>query len=98
MITKVSEIKVQDIADYIRISELTEADEKFISTILNIVKEYINSYTGISIDQLDDYKEFIIVIYTLCEDMYDNRTLYIDSNSVNKVINNILSMHSVNLL
>ena len=98
MITKVSEIKVQDIADYIRISELTEADEKFISTILNIVKEYINSYTGISIDQLDDYKEFIIVIYTLCEDMYDNRTLYIDSNSVNKVIDNILSMHSVNLL
>ena len=98
MITKVSEITIEDVADYLRINELSESEKKFISTILNISKKYISSYTGININKLDDYSDFIVVVYALCEDMYDNRTLYIDSKEQNKVIDNILSMHSGNLL
>lgn len=98
MITKISEITIEDVADYLRINELSESEKKFISTILNISKKYISSYTGININKLDDYSDFIAVVYALCEDMYDNRTLYIDSKEQNKVIDNILSMHSGNLL
>jgi len=34
----------------------------------------------------------------LCQDMYDNRSMYVDKNNLNKVVETILGMHSVNLL
>jgi hypothetical protein len=46
----------------------------------------------------DKYKDFVIVVYVLVQDMYDNRTLYVDKNNLNKVVETILGMHSINLL
>ena len=48
--------------------------------------------------QIDNYEDFVIVVYILAQDMYDNRTLYIEKNNLNKVVDTILGMHSVNLL
>lgn len=47
---------------------------------------------------MDAYNDFVIVVYVLVEDMYDNRTLYVDKDKQNKVVETILSMHSTNLL
>ncbi|MCO1599830.1 hypothetical protein [Desulfosporosinus nitroreducens] len=47
---------------------------------------------------LDAYADFVIVVYILVQDMYDNRTLYVDKNNLNKVVDTILGMHSINLL
>lgn len=41
MITKVSDITVSDIRNYLRISELTEADEKYLETIKNVAIDFI---------------------------------------------------------
>ena len=47
---------------------------------------------------LDAYSDFVIVIYVLIQDMYDNRTLYVEKDKLNRVVETILSMHSTNLL
>lgn len=97
-ISKVSDIKVEDIADYLRIDELTEGDKQTLNNLLGIAKTYIESYTGHTEAELDSYPDFAIVVYILCQDMWDNRTLYVDNSYLNKVVETILGLHSVNLL
>ncbi len=97
-ISKVSDISVEDIADYLRIDELTDADKQTLNNLLGIAKTYIESYTGRSEQELDNYQDFVIVALVLVQDMYDNRTMYVDSTNLNTVVETILGMHSVNLL
>lgn len=97
MITKVSEITVEDLKAYLRISDdLSDDDKKFLKTILNSSINYIKNNTGI--DDVDKYSDLVIVVFVLCQDMYDNRTLYVDKNNVNKVVSSILGQHDNNLL
>lgn len=102
---KVSEITVNDIANYLRLSEISEEDKKNIELFLNIAKNYIENYTGIpeksediEAETLDSYSDFIIAVYILCQDMYDNRAMYVDSKSINKTVQTILDMHTRNNL
>ena len=100
MVSKVSEITTKEIADYIRLDTYEESE---IATYLNIAKNHISSYTGIPItneegESLDDFPDFVIVVYVLCQDMYDNRAMYVDKSNINKVVQTILDMHSRNLL
>ncbi len=108
MIDKVSKITYLDIANYIRI-DATADDllKKELETYLNSAKNYIVNYTGIpeksindsdKIETLDSYSDFIIVVYILCQDMYDNRSMYVDSKNINKVVQTILDMHTRNNL
>lgn len=95
-ITKVSEITYEDVADYIRLSEITTDDQNTLNNLINISKTFISNYTGQT--DLDSFQDFIIVVLILCQDMWDNRTLYVDDTNLNKVVETILGMHSVNLL
>ena len=97
-ISAVSQITAQDVADYLRISEVTQDDLKTLNTLLTVAKAYISNYTGQTIENLDTLEDIIIVVLILCQDMWDNRTLYVDSSNVNKVVESILGLHSVNLL
>lgn len=99
MLTKISEIVVSDIIDYLRISETSEKEEKYLKTILNVSKEYIRKYTGYDKpEDLDKYPDLVIVVFVLCQSMYDDRAYYIDNTNVNKVVQSILDLHSRNLL
>ena len=95
-VKKVSQITREHIADYIRLTDPTEKELQECETFLKVAKKYIKNNTGQKC--LDKYTDFIIVVYILCQDMYDNRTMYIEKGSVNKVVDTILGMHSVNLL
>lgn len=95
-ITKVSEITTNDLADYIRLSEVTAADTNTLNNMLGVAKTYISKYTGQT--NLDDFQDFVIVVFILVQDMWDNRTLYVDKSNLNNTVETILGMHSVNLL
>lgn len=98
-ITKVSEITAQNVADYLRIAELTQSDTDFITSCISVAKDYILKYTGIEdLETLDKYNDMVIVVYVLVQDMYDNRAMYVDNSNVNKVVENILGLHQRNLL
>jgi hypothetical protein len=97
-ISAVSQITAQDVADYLRITEVTEDDTNTLNTLLTVAKAYVTQYTGQTIESMDTYQDIIIVVLVLCQDMWDNRALYVDSANPNKVVESILSLHSVNLL
>ena len=98
-IEKVSDITAQDVADYLRIAELTEDDENFITSTISVAIDYILKYTGIEdAATLDTYNDMVIVVFVLCQDMYDNRALYVDNSNLNTVVENILGLHQRNLL
>lgn len=93
-----SEIKVDDLINYLRLSNITEEDKKYLGTIIKVSIDYIKNNTGLSDLELDKYTDLIIVVYVLCQDMYDTRAYYVDNNNVNKVVQSILDMHSRNLI
>ena len=98
-ISKVSDITAADLAEYIRIPEVTPSDTTFLNTLLQVAIDYILNYTGIAdAATLDNYADMVIVVFVLCQDMYDTRTMYVNSNNVNKVVETILGMHQINLL
>ena len=97
-INKVSDITQADLASYIRLIEVTQDDQTTLNNLLKIAKAFIQNYTGYTEAELDDYADFVIVVFILVQDMWDNRTLYVDKSDLNKVVETILGMHSVNLL
>lgn len=98
VISKISQITAQDAADYIRISDATQDDLNTLNTLLTVAKEYVSQYTGRTLEDLDTLSDVVIVVFILVQDMYDNRTFYVDTSNVNKVVESILGLHSVNLL
>ena len=97
-ISKVSEITSDDLAEYLRIEELTDGEKQTLTNLLNVAKKFIENYTGRTETELDSYQDFVIVVLVLVQDMYDNRTMYVDSSNLNTVVETILGMHSTNLL
>ena len=98
-IGKVSQITASDVWEYLNTSEtMTASDTNTLNNLIGIAKAFISNYTGRTNAELDDYQDFVIVVFVLCQDMYDNRTLYVDKSNINHVVETILGMHSVNLL
>ncbi len=97
-ISKVSDITVTDVTDYLRIPEVTAEDTALLTTALNVAKEFVKSYTGLDAEGMDAHEDLVIVIYVLCSSMYDNRAYYVDKSNLNNVVESILNLHSTNLL
>lgn len=98
-ITKVSDITAYDIADYLRIAEVDAAEINFINATIQVAIDYILKYTGIEdAETLDSYEDMVIVVFVLCQDMYDTRAMYVDNSNVNRVVDTILGLHQRNLL
>lgn len=97
-VSKVSDITEKSVTDYLRLDEVTDSEKDTLTTLISIATSYIKSYTGLDDDGVDKYPEFVIVVLILCQDMWDNRTMYVDSKDLNNTVQSILAMHSINLL
>ena len=91
---KVSDITYNEIADYIRLTEVSPEDESLLTALIGIAKAFIKENTGV--EDLDEFDDFVIVVFILCQDMFDTRALYVDKTNLNKVVETILGMHSLN--
>lgn len=98
---KVSELTAEDIADYLHImpDDLDETEKAVIQNFLESAKKYVESYTGLSRDQIDEHPDIVPAVCCLAGDFYTNRdmTLVVKGTS-NKTVESILSMYSINLL
>ena len=97
-VSKVSDITVESVAEYLRLDEVSEEEKNTLTMLISIATSFIKSYTGLDDAGVDKYPEFVIVVLILCQDMWDNRTMYVDSKDLNNTVQSILAMHSVNLL
>ena len=97
-VSKVSDITVESVADYLRLDEVTDSEKNTLATLISVATSYIKSFTGLDDAGVDKYHEFVIAVLILCQDMWDNRTMYVDSKDMNNTVRSILYLHSVNLL
>lgn len=97
-VTKLSELTAADIAEYLRLSDVTSDDMNSLTTYLTIAKSYIVQYTGYTLAELDAFSDVVQVALILCQDMYDNRSLYIEKSNLNYVVESTLDSHRINLL
>lgn len=97
---KPSKLTVQNIADYLRIDDIGEVEKEEIDNMRLSAIAYINSYTGLAEEELDEHEDITQALLLLIADMYDNRNIYLEgkSGNRNKAVDSILNMHSVNLL
>lgn len=96
---KVSDIRIDDVAKFARIDDYDEYELQY---ILDAAKAYVRSYTGLNDVQIDENEDMYTAVMVLCQDMHDNRSMYVDAKNgsagVNRVVDTILGMHCVNLL
>jgi len=97
-VSKVSDITPESVAEYLRLDEVTGDEKNTLTSLISAATSFIKSYTGLDDAGINKYSEFVIVVLILCQDMWDNRTMYVDSKDLNNTVQSILAMHSVNLL
>lgn len=97
---KVSEVDVQDLAEYARLDDPGDIELKELERMKGSAVAMITAYTGLSEEELDEHEDITQALFVLVMDMFDNRNLLIDckSTNLNPAVRTILSMHSVNLL
>ena len=93
---KISEVTITDLKEYANIDH--DYDDSILSNILSASKAYIKSYTGLNEEQIDSKEDLTIALMILCNEMYENRIYSVENDKVNKIVNSILDMHSINLL
>lgn len=96
--TKISEITLYDLADYLRLPELDGSETQLLTTIKAAAINYVVGVTSLKLEQLDNYPDLTLAVYALVQDMYDNRTIYVDKANISDTVNTILNMYRTNLL
>jgi len=96
--TKISEITLTDLVDYLHLTELDSSQEQLLTTIQAAAVNYVVGVTKLTLEQLDNYPDLTLAVYALVQDMYDNRAIYVDKANISDTISTILNMYRTNLL
>ena len=96
--TKISEVEINDLVDYLHLPELDGSQMQLLTTIKAAATSYILGVTGLSLLQVDLYPDLTLAFYALCQDMYDNRAIYVDKANISDTVSTILNMYRTNLL
>ena len=96
--TEISEITIDDLVDYLRLPDVDSAQLQLLTTIKAAAANYIVGVTNLTLEQLDNYPDLTLALYALVQDMYDNRTIYVDKANISDTVSTILNMYRTNLL
>lgn len=91
----ISDIKARDVAEFLR---LDDASDPLLKPMMEAAQAYIIGYTGLTEEELDNHDDLWLAFMVLVQDMYDNRAMYVDKGSVNKVVDSILFRHRRNFI
>ena len=93
---KISEITDTQIFSYMRVDDPTQEDRNLLGIIKPAAKAFIVEHTALRIEKLDDHEDLTIAYLIIVEDMFDNRAMTVNSANLNRTVETILSMHSLN--
>ena len=96
--TKISEITLNDLVDYLHLSELDSSQTQLLTTIKAAAINYVVGVTNLTLVQLDNYPDLTLAVYALVQDMFDNRAIYVDKANISDTVSTILNMYRTNLL
>lgn len=92
-----SEIRIKTIVEYLRLEDGQYSDNE-LNIMLDAAKSFVQSQTGLSKEEIDTHEDISIAILVLVQDLFENRTMYVEKSNVNKVVDSILSMYRTNFL
>ena len=97
---RISEVTMKDFTDYLRLDDPSEIEESEIERMKASAVSYMIEYTGLTVDEMDQFEDMTQALFILVADMFDHRNLYIEgkASNVNKSVQTILGLHSVNIL
>ena len=95
---KTSELTSQYISDYLRLDEPDEIQLNEIESMLVAAKTYVKGFTGLTLEEIDEFEDITVAVLILVSDYFESRSLYLDYKfkEENIAVNRILSMHSIN--
>lgn len=93
---KISKVTDEQIFSYMRVDDPTQEDTNLLSIIKPAAKAFIAEHTALAIEELDDHEDLTIAYLIIIEDMFDNRAMTVNSANLNRTVETILSMHSLN--
>ena len=73
-----------------------EEDIDLITLIKESAIAYIKGQTGLDDIGIDLNEDLTLALLALISDMYDNRSIQVDKDKINPVVDSILFMHSTN--
>lgn len=92
---KVSEITADTLKEWLGISD---GEEEALAAVLSSALKTAQSFTGLSLEELDEHEEITIAILGICNDYYNGNRPQAANTNMNKMSESILAMHSKNYL
>ena len=93
---KLSAVDLNAVKGFFRVTN--SADDSLIDAIRLAATAYVLSYTGLTALEADAYEDLSIACLVVCSDMYDNRTMAVETGAENKVALSIMNLHQRNLV
>lgn len=93
---KVSEIDLPTLKQYLRVDG--DADDILLNAYLDSAKEYMASYIGCKITDLDKYAPLAVVAMAIVSDAYEVRQFTSSTITKNPLIEQMLGMYCDNFL
>ena len=92
---KVSEITTDTLKEWLGISD---GEEETLAVILLSAVSAAQGFTGLTLEELDEYEEITIAVLGICNDYYNGNRPQASNTNMNKMSESILAMHSKNHL
>ena len=92
----VSELTVANLKNYLRVD--TNIDDTLLAVILPAAKRFCAQYTGLTLENLDDYEDMPLAVLAVAADMYEVRQVTLNGTQINPTTAQILGTYSTNLL
>ena len=91
-----SELTVDNLKNYLRVD--TNIDDTLLAVILPAAKRFCAQYTGLTVEDLDDYEDMPLAVLAVAADMYEVRQVTLNGTQINPTTAQILGTYSTNLL
>ena len=92
----VSTMTLAMVKNYLRVD--TSADDSLLTVILAAAKRFCAQYTGLTLEDLDDYEDMPLAVLAVAADMYEVRQVTLNGTQINPTTAQILGTYSTNLL
>lgn len=93
-----SELTANDLAYYLRLEQDEGESDPMIQGILHAAVSAVLGYTGLSSEEADTLPELALAALIMGADLYEHRTMQVQSENVNPTAKTLMDMHRVNLL
>lgn len=92
----VSTMTLAMVKNYLRVD--TSADDSLLTVILAASKRFCAQYTGLALEDLDEYEDMPLAVLAVAADMYEVRQVTLNGTQINPTTAQILGTYSTNLL